>query len=209
MARVQSSKEIQNSPNHSLFFPYTPLHQLNDLRPQLVVSPRGQFNHDMGMVRSPPPHNHLNPLAQLQTRLHRRLALRKIRHPSLLPRLSPHIKSPSSWTPTKIAPRPVLRCLVIDKPGEYVRFPLRMMFRMTITWILSPLFPLDVGRTRTYPCMLLAWSITGLFRNFQRTWRETHLIGGWQSNSLSLYISLVYLRFPPSHPLTSVPGLGL
>ena len=78
-----------------------------------------------------------------------------------------------------------------------MRFPLRMVFRLTITWILSPLFPLHVEQTRMYPCMLLAWGITGLFRNLQRSWRETHLIGGWESNSLSLYISLTYLRFPP------------
>lgn len=82
-----------------------------------------------------------------------------------------------------------------------------MVFRLAITWILSPLFPLDVGSTTTYPCMLLAWSITGLFRNFQRTWRETHLIGGWQSNSLSLYISLVYLR--SSQLLTPVAWTGV
>jgi hypothetical protein len=152
------------------------------------------------MVRSSPPHNHSNHLARLQTSLHRCLPLCKIRHSPLLPRLYPHSKSPPNPSPrNNRKPVHVLR-LVIDKPGEYVRFPLRMVFRLTITWILSPVFPLDVGHTRTYPCMLLAWSITGLFRNFQRTWRETHLIGGWQSNSLSLYISLVYLRFPQNTP---------
>jgi len=165
-------------------------------RSQQLFPARDQFNYDMGMVRSSPPHNHSNHLAWLQTSLHRCLPFCKIRHSPLLPRLYPHSKS--SPLRNRCKPVRVLR-LVIDKPGEYVRFPLRMVFRLTIMWILSPVFPLDVGHTRTYPCMLLAWSITGLFRNFQRTWRETHLIGGWQSNSLSLYISLVYLRFP-KHP---------
>jgi len=69
-----------------------------------------------------------------------------------------------------------------------------MIFRLLITWVLSARFPVETGDTPAYTIMLLAWSIMGLFRNFQRTWRESHLIGGWQSTSLSLYISFTALR---------------
>ena len=85
--------------------------------------------------------------------------------------------------------------LVIDKPGEYLRFTMRMIFRLSITWRLSTRFPVAVGDTLAYPLILLAWSIMGLLRNFQRTWRESNLIGGWQSASLSWYITLTAIRY--------------
>src|SRR5271170_3198123 len=72
---------------------HMPLPQLILNRSQHLFPSRDQFNHDMGMVRSSPPHNHSNHLARLQTSLHRCLPLCKIRHSPLFPRLYPHSKS--------------------------------------------------------------------------------------------------------------------
>jgi len=84
----------------SKILPSTPRSLPTCLSPQLILNrsqhilpPRDQFNHDLGMVRSSPPHNHSNHLARLQTSLHRCLTLCKIRHSPLLPRLYPHSKS--------------------------------------------------------------------------------------------------------------------
>jgi hypothetical protein len=70
-----------------------------------------------------------------------------------------------------------------------------MSIRLIITWILSIKFPNEIGQTAAYPAMLVCWSITAIFRNFQRAWRESHLIGGWQSTTLSLYIGFMALRY--------------
>jgi len=86
---------------------------------------------------------------------------------------------------------------------------MRMIFRVSITWIFSARFPAAVGDTLAYPLMLLAWSIMGLFRNFQRTWRESNLIGGWQSTSLSWYIIFTAIRYISSSQEGNLEGIGI
>jgi len=140
----------------------------------------------MALDSPSPSRNHRNHMAWNSKRLQRCLFILKIRH-SLLPSRS----------------RPYHECLcacppaneVINNPGEYLRFAMRMIVRLSITWILAAKFPNETGDTFAYPIMLLSWSILGIFRNFQRTWRESRLIGGWQSTSLPLYIALVAVRF--------------
>ena len=72
-------------------------------RSQFPRSPRDQFNYDMGMVGSPPPHSYLNHLARLQPSLHRCLLICEIRRPPFLPRLYPHPKSHSPTFPDDLA----------------------------------------------------------------------------------------------------------
>lgn len=84
--------------------------------------------------------------------------------------------------------------LIEDDVGEYILFTTRMIVRLGITWILPAMYP-QMGDSPAYTLMLFSWSVLGVFRNFQRSWRRTRVIGGWESESLSLYISLVALRY--------------
>jgi len=72
-----------------------------------------------------------------------------------------------------------------------------MGMRLSVVWILSSSFPIAVGDTKAYPIMILIWSLTGAIRNIQRAWRETHLVGGWESLSLSVYIGYTLARYFP------------
>jgi hypothetical protein len=103
----------------------------------------------------------------------------------------------------------------MSKPGECLQrsmlFLVQMSIRLSITCILAVKFPIETGDTIAYPIMLLSWSLTGIFHNLQRTCRKSHLIGGWESKSLNLYIILTASRsvtpFNPSILTTRVASL--
>lgn len=95
--------------------------------------------------------------------------------------------------------------LITGDVGEYVIFIMQMMVRLGITWILAPMYPFEMGGSKVYSTMLVSWSLLGICRNFQRSWRATKAVGGWESSSLSLYISLVALRCVESPVLPNSP----
>lgn len=80
-----------------------------------------------------------------------------------------------------------------------MRYASDLFSRLAIIFVYVPRFPDEIGATWAYATMLLSWSASGGFRNFMRAWRESHLIGGWQSTSLALYITFTALRFA-THP---------
>ena len=94
--------------------------------------------------------------------------------------------------------------LIEDDVGEYIHFTTTMIVRLGVTWILPAMYPCQAGDSPAYAMMLFSWSILGVFRNFQRSWRRTRVIGGWESGSLSLYISLVALRYVDSPQFSKI-----
>jgi hypothetical protein len=169
-------------------FPNSPS-MTSNLRITKALRSKYEYNRHLALDSALDPHLGCHRMAWQQVRLPRSVFVRKTCRPSLLPRCCPY---------SELYPWTISLKSVMSKPGECLQrsmlFSIQISIRLWINCILAVKFPIQTGDTIAYPIVLLSWSLTGIFRNLHRTWRQSRLIGGWESNTLNLYILLTASR---------------